>query len=238
MPNVSKKIKEIRTRENLSQEEFSKLLGYSKGYLADIETGRTRPSRKFLESIQINFGASIDWLLRENQILDLIEFNRTNEESYIIFVYAFTQRGLDEAEVMLRDLLTGKRHLMIDASGVNSIYQLLRKIFNKDGNTDQLWKRLEGMILNDDIVLILKNMSLSKISKSGHLVRDIFKITDDAWERKWNGAEMAHVEKKPKSSIIILDFPSYLEKNLTSFWYYAVPIYSTAPKGRRKVKQN
>ena len=166
MPNVSKKIREIRTRENLSQEEFSKLLGYSKGYLADIETGRTRPSRKFLESIQINFGASIDWLLRENQILDLIEFNRTSEESYIIFVYAFTQRGLDEAEVMLRDLLTGKRHLMIDASGVNSIYQLLRKIFNKDGNTDQLWKRLEGMMLNDDIVLILKNMSsFSNIQK-------------------------------------------------------------------------
>ncbi|MBW1804436.1 MAG: hypothetical protein JRJ85_27345, partial [Deltaproteobacteria bacterium] len=107
----------------------------------------------------------------------------------------------------------------------------------EDGNTDQLWERLEDMMLNDDIILILKNMSRSKIPKSGHLVRDIFKITDDAWETKWNGAEMAQGVKKPKSSLIILDFPSYLEKNLTSFWYYAVPIYSTAPKGRRKVKQ-
>lgn len=65
MASLQKKIKEIRTNKNLSQEKFGKLLGYSKGYIANIETGRTKPSRRFLEAIQKKCGVSIDSLINE-----------------------------------------------------------------------------------------------------------------------------------------------------------------------------
>ena len=45
MTDSSKKIKQIRVNLNLSQDNFAKSLGFSKGYIADIESGRTKPSR-------------------------------------------------------------------------------------------------------------------------------------------------------------------------------------------------
>jgi len=47
----------------MSQDAFSESLGYSKGYIADIERGRTKPSRNLLEKIQEKYNISIDWLL-------------------------------------------------------------------------------------------------------------------------------------------------------------------------------
>jgi transcriptional regulator with XRE-family HTH domain len=235
MEHVSRKIKNIRLKENLSQDAFSKILNYSKGYLADIETGRTKPSRKFLESIQLNFGVSLDWLLSESQILDLIAYNQTSQEPYILFIYAFTQRGLDEAEIMLLDLLQDMQHMMIDASGVTSKYHLLKNILHEEGNTAQLWKRLKNTFMRDNTVMTVKGLSLSKIPRSGRLVQDIFKITDTVNENNWHESETVPGKDIQRPSLIVLDFPSYLEKNLDSFWYYSVPIYATAPKGRRKL---
>ncbi len=47
----------------MSQNDFSKSIGYSRGYIADIEKGRTKPSRNLLEKIQEKYNISIDWLL-------------------------------------------------------------------------------------------------------------------------------------------------------------------------------
>lgn len=65
MSDISKKIKILRSATKRTQESFAEMLGFSKGYLADIETGRIKPSRKFLEAIQLKCGISIDWLLQE-----------------------------------------------------------------------------------------------------------------------------------------------------------------------------
>lgn len=236
MSNISEKIRAIRAIESLSQEEFSRLIGYSKGYLADIETGRTKPSRKFLEAIHLKYGVSIDWLLRESQILDLIEANKKTEYPHLIFAYAFTQSGIQQAEGMLRQLLERRRYILADASGVTTFTKLLKKIFRMEEPFEKLWNRLEKMLLEEEVVLILKCMSQSKISRSGDYVRDVFKIIDDAWETTWNGKEMTRRYKYPKSSLIVLDFPSYLERNMQTFWYYAIPVYATAPKGRRQAR--
>lgn len=70
------------------------------------------------------------------------------------------------------------------------------------------------MLLNQEIILIIKNMSLSQIPRSGDTIRSVFKIMDDA-------------SSQSKSSLILLDFPSYLEKNMQSFGDYVVPIHHT-----------
>ena len=85
MPALSEKILGIRADANLSREKFAKSLGYSKSYIADIETGRTKPSRKLLEAIGRVYGVSIDWLLSDSQILDIIEANKKTKNPNLIF---------------------------------------------------------------------------------------------------------------------------------------------------------
>lgn len=229
---ASQKIKEIRKKQRLSQNNFAKSLGYSQGYIADVESGRAKPSRGILEAIQRVYGTSIDWLLSENQILDLIEENKNSEvPQHIIFFYAFTQQGIDRSEEILRNVLANTKYIFVDASGIKSGSQFLKKIFNVEGTTQQLWvKQLEPMMLNEEVVLIIKNMSLSKIPDSGGLIRSIFKIMDDAMEKRQEGTRSDMVRKRTKSSLIVLDYPSYLEKNM--LWgYYAIPLYLLSKYG-------
>jgi len=56
-------IKELRKSIRLSQADFAKCLGYSQGYVADLERGRQKPSREFLEKIKKTFGVSSDYIL-------------------------------------------------------------------------------------------------------------------------------------------------------------------------------
>ena len=230
---LPEKIVSIRTEKNLSQEGFAKLLSYSRAYIADVESGRTKPSRKMLEAIKQKCGVSIDWLLSENRIIDLIEANKTTENPYIIFIYAFTQAGLDHSEKEIRRLLLGKKYILVNALNIKTPLQLFRKIFNTDGKTRELWKKLEEMMLTDEVILIIKNISSAKFPHSEDYISGIFKIMDDAWGKLIRNGEVILQHKYPKSSLIILDFPSYLEKNMQSFGYYAIPVYLlTDPWGK------
>lgn len=217
------KIKALRNEKNLSQEKFAELIGYSKGYLADIETGRSKPSRRFLESIQQIFGASIDWLLFRSPILNLIEYHKKNP--IIIFVFAFTPKGIDFREKMLRDLLSYKNYILINASGTKTAHNLLRKILNKEGKINQLWEELEEMLLNNEMILILKNMSLSKIPNSGIYIQNIFDILRYPCKKKEVG-DFNFEKKATNSAFIVLDYPSYMEKNMNNFGAYALPTHA------------
>ena len=73
--------------------------------------------------------------------------------------------------------------------------------------------------------MVLKNLSSSKIPKSGSHIRSIFKIIDDAFVRQRVEPQITHKQKIPKSTLLILDYPSYLEKNFTHFGYYVIPVY-------------
>jgi len=43
--------------------KFAKILGFSAAYVADIENGRSKPSRALLQAISEKYNVSIDWLL-------------------------------------------------------------------------------------------------------------------------------------------------------------------------------
>jgi len=57
------RIKSTRNNSKLSQAKFAKEIGYSQGYVRDIELGKVKPSRRILEAISQRFNVSIDWLL-------------------------------------------------------------------------------------------------------------------------------------------------------------------------------
>jgi transcriptional regulator with XRE-family HTH domain len=77
-------------RGKKSRIEFAKILGYSPGYIRDIEVGRCQPSRNFLLSLNSKLNISINWvlynelpILQEKKFyggLDIIEMGRLLRE--------------------------------------------------------------------------------------------------------------------------------------------------------------
>jgi transcriptional regulator with XRE-family HTH domain len=213
MTESSKKIKQIRTNLNLSQDNFAKSLGFSKGYIADVESGRTKPSRNLLEVIFQRYGISIDWLFLKNRLLFLMETLQTT----FIFAYAFSREGLDHCDRMLKEFLKDRTYIFVDALGIRSPNRLLKRILNEEGTTEELWAKLIFMFLTEEVVLIIKNMSLSKIPRSGDWIYSIFKLGADQIARM---AEPNKISKLPRNTLIIIDYPSYLEKNMDTFGVY------------------
>ena len=74
-------------------------------------------------------------------------------------------------------------------------------------------------------VLIIKNISLARFARTGSYIRDIFKTMDDAYDTEIHKTNRKRVPIIAPSSLIVLDFPSYLEKNMDTFGYYAIPVY-------------
>lgn len=161
--------------------------------------------------------------MTDSVIVDAIDANRGTENPNIIFVYAFSQASIDDLEKHIRLLLKDREMIFVDARGVKTWVQLLKKILRKEGGSNELYDALKAKLGNDEIMLVIKSLSLSGLPKSdiGGYVRDIFKIMDDAWEMK--EGEWGH--KEPKSSLILLDFPSFLEKYYNEIAYYTIPVY-------------
>ena len=58
-----KKLKELRCKNNISQEELAKILGVSKSAIGMYELGKRMPHNKLLKKIANYFSVSIDYLL-------------------------------------------------------------------------------------------------------------------------------------------------------------------------------
>lgn len=60
---VIERIKQIRKRVNMSQQEFGKQLGVSRDVIGNIEYGRVEPKEIFIDHLCHIFSISKDWLL-------------------------------------------------------------------------------------------------------------------------------------------------------------------------------
>jgi transcriptional regulator with XRE-family HTH domain len=67
---ISEKIRALRKRRRLSQKGLAEKVGFSRSYIADIESGRTKPSRKLIEVIWAELGVSPEWLLEGKSLLE------------------------------------------------------------------------------------------------------------------------------------------------------------------------
>lgn len=61
--DIGKIIKEFRKSKKITQIQLAENLGLSRGYIADIERGRQKPSRAFLEKMAAKYGLSSDYIL-------------------------------------------------------------------------------------------------------------------------------------------------------------------------------
>lgn len=62
MPEVGDRIKKLRFGLGLKQVQFAPQARVSQGYLAELETGKKRPSSRVLLAISNAFGVEEEWL--------------------------------------------------------------------------------------------------------------------------------------------------------------------------------
>jgi transcriptional regulator with XRE-family HTH domain len=63
MKGVGERLKELRKRLNMSQEEFGSKLGLKRSSLGKIERGASPPSGKMLQTLASKYNVSMDYLL-------------------------------------------------------------------------------------------------------------------------------------------------------------------------------
>jgi transcriptional regulator with XRE-family HTH domain len=89
MENVGRRIREIRKKEKLTQEQFGKAVGYSKMQVHFVESGKANPSNEFIENVASSFHVSYNWLMTgvgkieaEEAVVDdkLIEWLKKNPD--------------------------------------------------------------------------------------------------------------------------------------------------------------
>ncbi len=59
---IGSRIKAIRKREKLTQEQFGEKIGFCKNYIYYVENGIYSPSDEFLNAVSSAFGVSFKWL--------------------------------------------------------------------------------------------------------------------------------------------------------------------------------
>lgn len=83
--SIPKRIKELRARVGISQENLAKKLGLSVASVASYEIGRVTPSIEVLIKLADVFGVTVDYILE-----------RTNDEPIIPLEISFMLRSLPE----------------------------------------------------------------------------------------------------------------------------------------------
>jgi transcriptional regulator with XRE-family HTH domain len=60
---ISERLRQVRRKIRLSQKAFGESLGFSQGYMSDIENFRTEPSRNVIDEIINVYNVNKDWLI-------------------------------------------------------------------------------------------------------------------------------------------------------------------------------
>lgn len=68
MPSIGDRIREIREARTLTQDQLAERSGISKGFLSDVENNKRNPSSEYVLKIANALGASIDYLLRGDEV--------------------------------------------------------------------------------------------------------------------------------------------------------------------------
>lgn len=207
-------------RESLkrTQHEFANEIGYSRSYVNDIEAGRVKPSRGFLEAISEKYGISIDSLLSHlgNRVVNAISRISSFSDYGFVFIYDFTDTGRENATRELLEYLSGRSHKFINGRDIRSVNHLFSMLTDAQGSIEKLWKIYSEAWPGEFEFIVIKDFSRSMIkgNKAG-VLRDI-----------------ARVIIPPRGVLILIDTPSFLEKNAKSLYYRAFPIHFADWTGR------
>ena len=90
MVDFGDRLKELRKRSNLSQEQLAQQLGITKGMISSYETSMRMPSYHILLKISFLFNVSTDYLLGKNAN-DMLNISDLNEKQKAIICEIINQ---------------------------------------------------------------------------------------------------------------------------------------------------
>jgi len=153
-------------------------------------------------------------VLLERVILTNHEFrNGSNPDS--IYLVGFTEEHLDELEKNVKDALKALKKVYKIVECVNKNFiDIVEELSGIKYKTNQhAYEALKQVQLNNNIVIILKQFSLSKSkNRAAGLCHGLIKNLDDA-----------HFDNiHPQSDLIFIDYASFLEKHFEEIGPYVV----------------
>lgn len=105
---IGNRITQIRNKNGLSQLSFSRVIGISRSFLSELESGLTKPSMPILLSIEYKFGFRHEWILTGDEpIYPTSSYGLNNimsisdaEKSNRVFLYwsGFLKRIFEEGD--------------------------------------------------------------------------------------------------------------------------------------------
>lgn len=158
------KIKKIRTKLNLTQQEMADALGVSKQYFSKVENGHTQLSKEKISIFSDKYGVSLDWLVNNKgqmfyQDEENIEFannvdnfiplvNRISlYNSYIIGITKFIKQKYPNA--LIEDILfSAGKFFMEDVINKRLIFSDKKEIENNLAEKISTDEQLSQNILN------------------------------------------------------------------------------------------
>lgn len=129
------------------------------------------------------------------------------------FFVSFSEEQINENFKKIEDLLNwlGRSYIVIDANDC-TLKNMARQIYGAEArSTHDAWVIFQDILLNSNIVIVIANISKSKISsgKSWH-ARSVIKINDDA-----------HLKGiKPRSEILFVDYACFLQRSWSELGTY------------------
>lgn len=134
MATVGERIKDIRERLHLTQEELAGRSGVSKGFLSDVENGKSNPGAAYLLRIANALGASVDYLLKgeeaEAQVATPVvipqELSKVAEELRLSYAQTMQVLAAHNAIVAKRSERGRKR---FTAEDWRSLHEALQRFF-------------------------------------------------------------------------------------------------------------
>ena len=161
---MNDRIKEIRIKAGLTQQEFSDRLGMPRSNIAGYEKGVRNPSSAVITAICREFGISETWLrtgegqmhaarTRQEEIADMVNRALSGSDEFkaavIRMICTRTEAELKALEKMLWDLVA---ELEKEKAGQNPAKLHVVKIAGRDGSmqeltlTDEEYKELQSKI--------------------------------------------------------------------------------------------
>ncbi len=208
MDFAGSKIVQLRKKLKLTQQEFADQIGYSRTYLSDIEIDKVGASRRFLEALTKTFGVSLDSLMMSdlggrvaNSLNSIHKFGCAN----YVYLYAFTDEEIDEAEKELHSFFPESDSLFIDGKDIKSYVHLLAVLTGEKGRGSELFYIFEELCFEKKRTIVIKNYSLSGIKGS---------------DKRCVLRELAKTVYRSNTDLIIIDKPSFLEKHYETLDYY------------------
>jgi len=104
MNNFPKRLKELRTEKDISQEELGLIMSLSKSTISLYESGKREPDYETLKKLADYFGCSTDYLLGKTNIKDAVKQNPTVEEQILDMLRMDDDLTEEEKKILAEDI--------------------------------------------------------------------------------------------------------------------------------------